>query len=294
MSGKKLPLYFYYSWESLPDSLIPNILMEFKSNGADHIVFHQVWAKRILQEPSFFAPLMTMLRRSGLKMGAIHAPCGAAFDLNCSDMPRRKGMIEAHKTMMAYAADAGCKTYTIHVGSYSYVMEHVPLSRLRTLAALTLEQLLPEAEKLGLVIAVENSYEPPNAATEIVNLISKFDSSSLGCCFDTGHACLMAPFPGKERSRYFSEIDDAWWEGLQETADTFELMKPYIVTSHMHDNDGYRDAHDLPGRGRIDWKTQIEKLLSCPRLMSLQTEVQTFSTHLPVKTLVDTFHSLLS
>ena len=194
-----------------------------------------IWATRLLREPSFFAPLMTMARKAGIRLGAVHAPWGAAFDLNCSDTARRKGLIEDHKTAMAYAADAGCRTYTIHVGAYSWVMEHVPMPRLRELALDTLDKLLPEAERFGLVIAVENSYEPPNSASEVVGLISKFDSPHIGCCFDTGHACLMSPFPGKERSKYFDEINDAWWEGLVETADSFEKMKPYIVTSHIHE-----------------------------------------------------------
>ena len=127
------------------------------------------------------------------------------------------------------------------------------MPRLRELALDTLDKLLPEAERLGLVIAVENSYEPPNSASEVVGLISKFDSPHIGCCFDTGHACLMSPFPGKERSKYFDEINDAWWEGLVETADSFEKMKPYIVTSHIHDNDGWDDQHLAPYFGRLDW-----------------------------------------
>ena len=286
-------LFYYYSWEAVPDRMIPNIFAEFKANGVEHLVFSHVWATRLLREPSFFAPLMTMARKAGIRLGAVHAPWGAAFDLNCSDMARRKGLIGDHKTAMGYAADAGCRTYTIHVGAYSWVMEHVPLERLRGLALDTLEKLLPEAEKLGLVIAVENSYEPPNSAAEVAGLVSKFDSPNLGCCFDTGHACLMAPFPGKKREKYFSEIDDAWWNGFAETADSFEKMKHSIVTAHLHDNDGYTDAHALPGHGRIDWKKQIAELRSCPRLVSLQTEVRTIPAALPVKTLAETFRAIL-
>ena len=290
MPKEDVPLFYYYSWNHVPDVMIPNIFAEFKANGVEHLVFSHVWATRILHEPTFFAP---MARNGGISLGAVHAPWGAAFDLNCSDMARRRGMIEDHKTAMAYAVDAGCRTYTMHVGAYSWVLEHVPMERLRDLALDALEKLLPEAEKLGIVIAVENSYEPPNSASEVVALVSKFDSPNIGCCFDTGHACLMSPFPGKERSKYFSEIEDAWWQGFVEMPDSFERMKPYIVTAHMHDNDGYSDAHDLPGRGRIDWKKQIADLRSCSRLISLQTEVRTIPGSLPVKTIADTFHAIL-
>ncbi len=293
MLKKNIPLFYYYSWESVPDIMIPNILAEFKANAAEDLVFSHVWAKRILREPTFFPPLMTMVRKAGIRLGAVHAPWGAAFDLNCSDMARRKGMIADHKTAMAYAADVGCRTYTIHVGAYSWVMERIPLERLRKLAVETLEELLPEAERLGLVIAMENSYEPPNGATEVVGLISKFASPNLGCCFDTGHACLMSPFPGKVREKYFYGIDQAWGDELRETADSFKLLKPYIVTAHLHDNDGYSDAHLLPGRGRINWEQQIRDLRECPRLLSLQTEVRTIPSALPVKTIVETFRAIM-
>ncbi|MFA6713818.1 MAG: sugar phosphate isomerase/epimerase family protein [Victivallales bacterium] len=289
---RDIPLYYCYSWEAVPDKMIPNIFAEFKANGADHLVFSYIWAERILREPAFFPPLMTMAGKAGVKLGAIHAPWGAAFDLNCSDMARRQGMVSDHKLMMAYAVEAGCKTYTMHVGAYSWVLEHVPLGRLRSLALDALEKLLPEAEKLGIVIAVENSYEPPNSAAEVAALVKHFDSPHIGCCFDTGHACLMAPFPGKDPGKYFREIPDAWWQGLIECPDSFDIMKPYIKTVHMHDNDGYSDAHQLPGIGRIDWREQMKALESCPGLVSLQTEVRTVPEAVPVRTLVETFQGI--
>ena len=294
MSTTDVPLFGYYSWQYVPDVMIPNVFAEFKANGVEHLVFSHVWMTRILREPAFFAPLMTMARKAGIRLGAVHAPWGAAFDLNCSDMARRKGLIEDHKTAMAYAVDAGCRTYTMHVGAYSWVFEHIPMKRLRELATDALEQLLPEAEKLGIIIAVENSYEPPNSAAEVAGLVSAFDSPCIGCCFDTGHACLMSPFPGKDQSKYFEEISDAWWEGIGETADSFAVMKPYIVTFHLHDNDGYSDAHQLPGTGRIDWKKQIAELRSAPRLISLQTEVRTIPQTLSVKRIAETFRSILN
>ena len=107
---KENSLFYYYSWQYVPDVMIPNIFAEFKANGVEHLVFSHIWATRLLREPSFFAPLMTMARKAGIRLGAVHAPWGAAFDLNCSDTARRKGLIEDHKTAMAYAADAGCRT----------------------------------------------------------------------------------------------------------------------------------------------------------------------------------------
>ena len=115
-----------------------------------------------------------------------------------------------------------------------------------------------------------------------------------GCCFDAGHAHLMAPAPGKRRSGYFVEMDWAWGNKIEEYPNAYERLAPHIVTCHLHDNDGYSDAHELPGTGTIDWKTLIPKLKKSPRLISMQTEVRTIPAALPVGKLCDTFRKLMA
>ncbi len=292
--NKDIPFFHFYQWNHVPDQMIPNLLAEFKDNGAQGLVFSHFWAQRILNEPRFYPLLMTMMRDAGLNIGAIHGLWGPEFDLNCSDMARRPKLIEEQKLMMAYAAEAGCKTYTVHVGAYGWVFEHVPMTRLRELALDTIDKLLPEAERLKIVLAVENSYEPPNSATEVRNMLLRYDSPYLGCCFDTGHANLMSPFPGKDPAKYFGEIHDAWWEGITETENPLELLKEWVVTTHIHDNDGYSDAHQLPGTGRFQWQKQIADLRACPRLISMQSEVSMVKYNLSVRKVTDTFREILA
>ena len=55
-------------------------------------------------------------------------------------------------------------------------------------------------------------------------------------------------------------------------------MSPEIVTVHIHDNDGLNDCHALPDeRGTIDWQRIASVLSDAPRLISLQSEVETVS-----------------
>ena len=50
-------------------------------------------------------------------------------------------------------------------------------------------------------------------------------------------------------------------------------MAPYIVTCHLHDNNGYNDAHTLPGTGTINWDKLMDDLYTkCPLLQSIQNE----------------------
>jgi sugar phosphate isomerase/epimerase len=288
--------FFYYSWEHVPDALLANIMAEFSYHGGKNLVFSHVWATRILSEPQFSSRLTRLLRQAGLNMGETHAPLGQAYDLCCPDRGRRESLLEDHRRAMAYSADAGCRTYTVHIGAYESVYYQTPNEVLRPYVLDSLEKLLPTAEKLGLVIALENSYERSNTPDEACFYVEQFNSHFLGCCFDVGHAHLMAPAPGKERQRYFSEIDLAWGDSLEEYPNALERMAPHIVTVHLHDNDGYSDAHALPGEGTIDFQALLPQLLRCPRLLSLQTEVRTVmgKTPLSVGRLVHCFQEIFA
>lgn len=291
--SQDVPFFHYYSWKIVPDEMIPGIFAEFRDNGVEHLVFSSIWSIRMLSEPGFYPSLMLMARRAGIKLGAVHAPWGAIYDLNCPDMGRRPALIEDHKTAMAYCADAGCRTYTVHVGAYHNVFMRTPLEVLRPLALDTLEKLLPTAEKYNLVIAVENAFELPNSAAEVVGLVKHFASPYIGCCYDSGHANMMMPFPGKDPACYPGYMNDSWPDGVQETADTLKLMSPYIVTAHLHDNNGYGDEHKLPGMGRIDWPALMAELRACPRLLSLQAEAITVPHGHSVRGTVEAYRKVI-
>ena len=111
-------------------------------------------------------------------------------------------MIDGHKRALCYAAETGCRTYTIHIGAGQYNRFRTPVQTLREAALRTLDELVPHAEKLGVVIAVENSFEPPNTPDEVLFLLEHFNSPALGCCYDAGHANVMAPAPGKRQDLY--------------------------------------------------------------------------------------------
>ena len=293
MSVEKIPLAYYFSWGKVSDDMLPYILQEFKDNGAENMVFGHEWLTRILHDPLFFSHLRKHAYDIGLNVIAPHAPWGQPFDLCCIDRARRPKLIEDHKTAMAYAAEMGAKTYTMHVGAFESVFYKTPNSELLKLSLDSLEKLLPRAEELGIVIAVENSYERSNTAEEAVYYASYFDSPWIGCCFDCGHANMMEP-AGKIREKYFSEMDDAWGEDIEYCENSLDKMLPYIVTCHLHDNSGYGDDHALPGTGTIDWKPLIAKIKTAPRLISMQTEVRTIPGGPSVKKLITVFGRLLA
>ena len=157
-----------------------------------------------------------------------------------------------------------------------------------------LEKLIPAAEKLGIIIAIENSFEPSNTPDEVLYFLNYFNTPVLGCCFDTGHANIMAKTPGKDPAKYASYMNVCWKNGVVEEADAFGKLAPHIVTCHLHDNHGQYDDHDLPGNGNIDWQHVMPTLARAPKLQCIQNEVAPISNRIPIAALCRTFDRLKS
>lgn len=293
---KKIPLSHIICGSSgVPDALMANIFAEFAANGAEFVVINEHMATRILDERRYYSTLECQTRKTGVKLFEIHAPFGECWDLNCSVRARRPDMIREHIRCMNYASEAGCKTYVIHVGAWDCIYRpEISLDEMRALALDSLEQLVPAAEKAGIILAVENSFEMSNATDEVVWLLKHFDSPFIGCCFDTGHANYMAPSPdGKPKNYSAPQVNLAWRGNLIQEPAALEKLLPYIVTCHIHDNCGLNDDHALPGRGTVNWNELMPKLLSAPRLVSCQSEVAFLRDLIPVKVLCETMDRLV-
>jgi len=270
---KDLPFVYQFYWESIPDSMLGHTLAEFSWNGVEECVFSNILLKRILQEPGLWTKLRRVAFQNNIRYTEAHAPSGQAYDICCTDRARHAGLIADHKLAMAYAAEAGCRTYTIHIGAGESVCYNTPNGVLRPYGVAALEKLAPEAEKLGIIIAVENSYERSNTPDEVVYYIEQLDSPYVRCCFDSGHANILAVRPeGKNPDFYSDEMKRAWQNKVEEYPDALGRLAPYIVTCHLHDNSSYNDDHGLPGSGTIDWVQLMHSLRSLPNIISLQSE----------------------
>ena len=103
-------------------------------------------------------------------------------------------------------------------------------------------RLCDEAEKYGVTICLENMPMPVlTLATprQILGFVKEINRESLKVCLDTGHCAVCG----------------------EDAAEAVRLLgKEYLKVLHVHDNDGHRDLHWLPGFGVIDW-TEFGKAL---------------------------------
>ena len=268
-------LIYNYIWSKLPRELYPRQIREFLDWGVDRFVFTDGLTHQCLEDPTLVGFLHGLEKTFHVSFLSMHGLSGRGFDLDTIDPERRPGMITDHIRSMETAAEFGSQTYTIHVGASHYVRREAKLPALMKLAAETLEQLVPAAERIGIVIAVENAFEPPNSARRVLELVTPYIGNKyVGVCFDTGHANCMTMRPGKDIAKYRDYMYRSWFEtGIVPENDALEILKPHIVTTHIHDNDGYGDLHAMPFDGDTDWAKLIPELKSCPRMLEYQTEV---------------------
>ena len=263
----KIKVSHFFSWQRFDDELWPFLLAQFKAGGAENVVLGASWCERLIRETGFNLKLADCVKQSGLNFAGAHAPFGAEFDLNIPDNNARNIALQNHVELMDFAVANGIKTYTIHVGEFQ---RGYSVQQMRDFASMMLENLLCAAEVRDIIIAIENAEHPGGTLQELLFYRERFKSSSLGFCYDSGHANING--------------GDLVLDGIYED----------IVTAHIHDNDGILDLHLPPGEGSIDWAHVRKKLLKAPRLMSIQNEVNSIAHNASIHSLCEFFNDFVN
>lgn len=265
------PLTHFFAFEQTHDQLRPYIMAEFVANGEHNLVLTDSLIREIMKNPRVAKPLRHDAETTGVKFVDSHAPFGVIEDLNIPFEELRPAMITRQKLALEIIADFGVESITMHVGNTPEDFASFSLDHLRNCTVRSLDELLPVAERLGIVIAIENIWHPTNTPEKLLSILDHFRSPNLGLCFDAGHANLMAHDRGATESTPIK----AWQRFGTVPYDpaVLDKMLPHITTCHLHDNNGLSDQHLLPGRGEIDWAPLVAKLKTAPRLKCIQNEV---------------------
>lgn len=187
-------------------------------------------------------------RSSELKLHSLHSPM---FDDNCwgltgpqsqlniteSVKARRIAIVDQIKRAIEIAEVIPCKYVVQHLGGPTEEWSERGVD----MAFSSLEELGLFARQRGVQILLENI---PNGFSTAERLVNFLDLTHLDLyfCFDSGHANLMG---GVEKA--------------------FEIMKPRIRSTHLHDNDGEKDLHYFPfgeKKGTINWQRFLPTLAS--------------------------------
>ena len=216
-------------------------------------------------------------RTSGIPLNSVHSPMYADYERGRTGAPPinvtstdRASRIEAMdeiKRALEIAEQIPFRFLVQHLGvSNESFNDH------KFEAAMTsIEHLRAFAKPLGVRILLENIPNEIAAPDKLVEFIQKTHFDDVGVCFDVGHAHMMSGVP-----------------------EAFEILKPYICSTHIHDNQKDKDSHLWPGKGSINWSETMPLLRSAPQVPPLLLEIEGEEKASPVEKMNETFDRLES
>lgn len=199
-------------------------------------------------------------RDSELKLHSLHAPIhtdevwgrsGPHAVINITERVKatRFAMLDEIKRALEIA----------EIIPFRYLIQHIGVPREEyddhkvEAAFAALEELSLFARQRGVEVILENTPNGLSSAERLDYFLNE-THLDLGYCFDVGHAHMN--------------------EGV---AAAFEIMKPRIRSTHIHDNDGINDLHAPPllsEKGNIDWKQTMDLLRTRPEQYPLLLELK--------------------
>ncbi|MBP5639641.1 MAG: sugar phosphate isomerase/epimerase [Victivallales bacterium] len=284
MMNVKLPDVSYNFGADATAEMIPERVANLASYGVRRVMLDASQLMKAADDLAYLHAMQNALKNNGLVVYDAHAPHGPHDSFGFPAPEAEHLCLEkAHKAMVV-AAELGAKTVTFHVDRTRRVgnmvdefgvFEKVELEKARSRILHQLEIVLPEAQRLGLMIALENLFLPSSTAEFLASIMRGMPHPNLGLNYDSGHALLLERQPGKKSEDIAEWIRIGWDDDcviFQD--DQLDAMLPYVITCHIHDNRGKDDEHLLPGQGIADWKRIVERLCLAPRLLSIQSEVK--------------------
>ncbi len=239
------------------ERLHPGLLDELVRGGAEAIEIFGTRGHFNYSDRQQVREIGNWFRSTGVRFHSLHAPMHGDDEFGRSGAPP-VNIAAVEKRDRITAMDEIKRAIEVAEQiPFSFLVQHVGVgcestSGQKLEAAMTsLEHLRAFAKPLGVQVVVENIPNELSTPEGLVELLRAGRFTDIGVCFDVGHAHMC---PG--------------------IAQAFETLKDLIRTTHVHDNDGQRDAHLWPGGGTIDWKQTMELLRGAPQVPALVLEIE--------------------
>ena len=188
-----------------------------------------------------------ILDRAGLKVEQTHAPMNRYRQYDPTLFPTY------YDNLFRASEIVGAKYVVVHADEYR-TTDHYDEQEIQDYAYDYLAPRVEFAEKHGMAVAIENLFEDrvphcpqiggksrfTSRVGELKGLIERFNTPSVGLCWDFGHAkCAF---------------------GNEGMLDALRQVSRYLLCTHVHDNYYGRDLHLMPFLGDIDWEAHMAHL----------------------------------
>ena len=195
-------------------------------------------------------------RGSGIPLHSVHSPLYADYEwgragappvnIASTDRAARIDAMDEIKRALEIAEQIPFRFLVQHIGISDESFD----DRKFEAAMTSIEHLRAFAKPLGVRILLENIPNELSTPDKLVEFIQGTHFEDVGVCFDLGHAHIMSS-----------------------VAEAYEILKGYIRSTHVHDNNKEKDSHLWPGSGSIDWKQTMELLRTAPQKPPLLLEI---------------------
>lgn len=193
-------------------------------------------------DPSQARELAAWTRQAGVRLHSVHAPIveflrgttwGPAISTGASNAAARERAIDACRRAIDIASAVPFEFLVLHLGVPD---AYAPASgdNHRESVLRSVEALRTAAHGTGVRLALEVIPNDLSTASALVRLIDDQELRDVGICLDVGHAQLQG-----------------------DVSDAVETVAGYLLTTHVHDNNGRTDDHLLPFAGVIDWASTL-------------------------------------
>ena len=218
-------------------------LVEIAAHGFDAVELFATRTHFDYHDERAIGEIQEHLADVRLRAHSVHAPIaegyrdgvwGTGYSVAHGDEPSRRLAVQETVAAIRAAHRLGAGLVVVHPGTPTARMPH-PQDNRRQALVRSIEELAGEAGPLGVRIALEVIPNPLASADALVHLLeNELEPDGLGICLDTGHARMLG-----------------------DVTEAIEIASGYLVTTHLHDNDGTLDLHHVPFSGVIDWPSAL-------------------------------------
>jgi sugar phosphate isomerase/epimerase len=203
------------------------------------------------------AELGSLLRDTNLSLHSFHAPTerdagparhsGVPLSISDPERGRRLEAVDEIRRVLDLAEQLPYRYLVLHLGSSRDEAD----PRRYDAAFSSLERLRMFAKQSGVTIALENTHAQLASPANLRQFITDTRLHDIRLCFDIGHAHLG--------------------DGVMPS---LEIMRDLVVTSHIHDNNGFKDEHVAPFSGNIEWAPALAVLGGIESALVLELKEQ--------------------
>jgi sugar phosphate isomerase/epimerase len=218
-------------------------LLEMAAHGFEALELFATRTHFDYHDEAAIESLRGWLTESGMQLHSVHAPIseslngarwGAMFTNASSDEAIRSRAVQEATAALGIARHIPFRFLVTHLGQPTSQKPAATDNRLDA-ARRSIEQLHDVARSFDVHLALEVIPNSISSAEMLVRLIEdELDVSDVGICMDFGHGFLMG-----------------------DLVEAIETASGYLVTTHMHDNNGKLDEHLVPLEGAIDWPAAL-------------------------------------